>query len=102
MTLHLHRAQRTDLLADALGELLAQPLEDTFATELVLVPARGVERWLSQQLSHRLGRGEASDGVCQRVTGRSLGESLERVHRLPPKLRTLPPARDTGRPSLPR
>ena len=57
MTLHLHRAPRTDLLADELGDLLARPLEDPFATELVLVPARGVERWLSQRLSHRLGRG---------------------------------------------
>ena len=55
MVLHLHRAPRTDLLADALGELLSTPLDDPFATELVLVPARGVERWLSQRLSHRLG-----------------------------------------------
>src|SRR6478735_230208 len=55
VTLHLHRAPRTDLLADALGDLLAQPLTDPFATELVLVPAKGVERWLSQRLSNRLG-----------------------------------------------
>ena len=47
MVLHLHRAPRTDLLADALGELLSTPLDDPFATELVLVPARGVERWLT-------------------------------------------------------
>jgi exodeoxyribonuclease V gamma subunit len=36
VTLHLHRAPRTDLLADQLGDLLARPLEDPFATELVL------------------------------------------------------------------
>ena len=71
MTLHLHRAPRTDLLADELGDLLARPLEDPFATELVLVPARGVERWLSQRLSHRLGRGDALDGVCAGVEFRS-------------------------------
>ncbi len=75
MTLHLHRAPRTDLLADQLGDLLARPLEDPFATELVLVPARGVERWLSQRLSHRLGRGSdgggALDGVCAGVEFRS-------------------------------
>ena len=58
MTLHLHRAERTDLLADGLGDLLAEPLPDPFAEELVLVPARGVERWLSQRLSHMLGRGD--------------------------------------------
>ena len=56
MALHLHRAERTDLLADGLGALLANPLPDPFAEELVLVPARGVERWLSQRLSHVLGR----------------------------------------------
>jgi exodeoxyribonuclease V gamma subunit len=69
MALHLHRAPRTDLLADALGDLLSTPLEDPFATELVLVPARGVERWLSQRLSHRLGASNAAggDGVCAGV-----------------------------------
>jgi len=71
VSLHVHRAPRTDVLADALGELLATPMSDVFATELVLVPARGTERWLSQRLSHRLGRGEAQDGVCAGVEFRS-------------------------------
>ncbi len=71
MALHLHRADRTDLLADGLGELLATPLPDPFAEELVLVSARGMERWLSQRLSHVLGRGDrADDGVCAGVTFR--------------------------------
>ncbi|WP_395308282.1 exodeoxyribonuclease V subunit gamma [Mycobacterium sp. AMU20-3851] len=64
MALHLHRAERTDQLADGLGALLAQPLADPFATELVLVPAKGVERWLSQRLSNRL-------GVCANVAFRN-------------------------------
>ncbi|MEV6286098.1 exodeoxyribonuclease V subunit gamma [Kribbella sp. NPDC051770] len=68
MTLYLHRAERTDVLADGLGELLAVPLGDPFAEELVVVPAKGVERWLSQRLSHRLGAGPAGrDGVCAGV-----------------------------------
>jgi exodeoxyribonuclease V gamma subunit len=71
MALHLHRGERTDLLADGLGALLAQPLDDPFATELVLVPARGVERWLSQRLSHVLGRGSGADGVCAGVEFRN-------------------------------
>ena len=66
MALHLHRAERTDLLADGLGALLANPLPDPFAEELVLVPARGVERWLSQRLSHVLGRGPAAATGCAR------------------------------------
>ncbi len=71
MTLHLHRAVSTDVLAAALGDLLAQPPADPFAGELVLVPAKGVERWLSQRLSHRLGVGEGQDGVCAGVEFRS-------------------------------
>jgi exodeoxyribonuclease V gamma subunit len=68
MTLHLHRAPRTDQLADALGELLASPLADPFAEEVVVVPAKGVERWLTQRLSHRLGAGpRGGDGVCAGV-----------------------------------
>ncbi|CAM4437922.1 Exodeoxyribonuclease V gamma chain [Mycobacterium basiliense] len=77
MALHLHRAERTDLLADGLGALLANPLPDPFAQELVLVPARGMERWLSQRLSHVLGcRPAGDDGVCAGVTFRSPGSLL--------------------------
>jgi exodeoxyribonuclease V gamma subunit len=71
MALHLHRAERTDLLADGLGALLANQLPDPFAEELVLVPARGVERWLSQRLSHVLGTANGGDGVCAGVSFRS-------------------------------
>ncbi len=68
MPLHLHRAPRTDQLADALGELVATPLDDPFAEEVVVVPAKGVERWLTQRLSHRLGVGSrGGDGVCAGV-----------------------------------
>ncbi|RDH77080.1 exodeoxyribonuclease V subunit gamma [Mycolicibacterium moriokaense] len=72
MALHIHRAQRTDLLADGLGALLADPLPDPFADELVVVPAKGVERWLSQRLSHILGRSTGSaDGVCAGISFRN-------------------------------
>lgn len=71
MGLHLHRAERTDVLADGLADLLAQPLANPFALELVLVPARGVERWLSQRLSHVLGRGSGADGVCAGIEFRN-------------------------------
>src|SRR6201999_1139775 len=43
----------------------------------VLVPARGVERWLSQRLSHVLGRGVAGgDGVLAAVAFRSPGSLI--------------------------
>ena len=67
MTLHLHRAVRADVLVDALGEVLATPLADPFATEVVCVPTPGVERWIAQRLAHRLGAGRGDDGVCAGV-----------------------------------
>ena len=79
MALNLHRAERTDLLADGLGALLADPLPDPFAEELVLVPARGVERWLSQRLSHVLGAARGGDGVCAGVSFRSPGSLIAEI-----------------------
>ena len=62
--LRLHRAERSDALADALAAVLATPLDDPFAPEVVAVPAKGVERWLSQRLSTVLGAGPSGDGVA--------------------------------------
>jgi exodeoxyribonuclease V gamma subunit len=67
---HVHRAERADVLADALAEVLARPLADPFAAEVVAVPAKGVERWLAQRLSHRLGAPDG-DGICAGVAFRS-------------------------------
>src|SRR5262245_31089937 len=66
--LHVHRAERADALADALRTLLSDPLPDPFAKEVVSVPTRGMERWLTQRRSWGLGasRGRA-DGVCANV-----------------------------------
>ncbi len=61
--MRVHRAERADVLADALAELLARPLADPFAGEVVAVPAKGVERWLTQRLSGVLGAGSRRDGV---------------------------------------
>src|SRR3954454_1861702 len=66
--LHVHRAERADGLVAALGDLLSAPLGDPFATEVVSVPTRGMERWLTQRLSGRLGAREGrADGVCANV-----------------------------------
>jgi exodeoxyribonuclease V gamma subunit len=91
VSLSLHRALRADALADGLGRLLATPLPDPFATELVVVPARGMERWLSQRLSHVLGVGPRDDadaasdgasdsgGVCAAVHFRSPGSLVAEI-----------------------
>jgi exodeoxyribonuclease V gamma subunit len=66
--LHVHRAERADRLADGLALTLLEPLEDPFAPDVVAVPTRGIERWLSQRLSTRLGTSEDRfDGVCANV-----------------------------------
>lgn len=71
MTLRLHRAPRADLLVDGLADVLRVPVADPFARELVIVPAKGVERWVSQRLSHVLGAGPSGDGVCAGVEFRA-------------------------------
>jgi exodeoxyribonuclease V gamma subunit len=66
--LHIHRAERADALVAALRDLLAVPLDDPFAPEVVSVPTRGMERWLAQRLSASLGASqERHDGVCANV-----------------------------------
>ena len=66
--LTIHRGPGTAALADALGAVLATPPADPFAKDVVVVPAKGVERWLAQRLSHRLGAGDrGGDGVCAGV-----------------------------------
>src|SRR3954470_24480027 len=66
--LHVHRAERADALVDALRELLASPPSDPFAAEVVAVPTRGMERWLTQRMAGRLGASPGrADGVCANV-----------------------------------
>lgn len=67
--LHVHRAERADALISALRSLLADPLPDPFAAEVVSVPTRGVERWLTQRLSAGLGVSgpDRADGICANV-----------------------------------
>ncbi len=66
--LHLHRAVRADALADALAELLSESPVDPFAPEVVAVPTRGMERWLTQRMSSVLGaRPGRADGICANV-----------------------------------
>ncbi|BDT99123.1 exodeoxyribonuclease V subunit gamma [Nocardia sputorum] len=67
MPLHIHRAERADVLARALADVLASPLDDPLAAEVVAVPAKGVERWLTQTLSEVLGADGSADGVCANI-----------------------------------
>jgi exodeoxyribonuclease V gamma subunit len=67
--LQLYRSERADRLVEALGDLLTRPLPDPMTAEIVAVPTRGVERWLTQRLSHRLGAPpEDKAGVCANIS----------------------------------
>ena len=67
--LHHHRATTATPLVAALGGLLAVPPADPFASEVIAVPTRGVERWLTQRLSNELGTsgGQRHDGILANV-----------------------------------
>lgn len=66
--LYVHRSERADHLLEVLADILSVPLEDPFTPEVVAVPTRGVERWLTQRLSHRLGCSAGrADGVAANI-----------------------------------
>jgi exodeoxyribonuclease V gamma subunit len=67
VTLSVHVADHPDVLVGLLCDLLAKPLDDPFAPELVAVPTRGIERWLTQRIASELGLRGAGDGVCANV-----------------------------------
>lgn len=64
MGIELHRSDRPEALANEFAALLRSAPADVFTPEVVVVAARGVERWLAQQLSHSLGVTMGDDGVC--------------------------------------
>ncbi len=73
----VHRAERTARLAEGLAAVLATPLADPFAAEVVAVPAKGVERWLAQRLSTVLGASSGGDGICSGVAFPSAGRLVD-------------------------
>lgn len=67
MTVHAHVASHPDALVAELCGLLAEPPADPFAAEVVAVPTRGIERWITQRIASGLGERGAGDGVCANV-----------------------------------
>ena len=61
------RGSSGTVLADALADRLATPLADPLAAEQVVVHSQGIERWLGQHLSGRLGVAVGADGICANV-----------------------------------
>ena len=96
--LTVHRAERADDLVAALADVLAVPVGDPFAPEVVAVPSRGIERWLAQRLSNVLGTSDGrADGVCANVQfpfpGRLVGTAMRAVTGVDPDTDPWAPAR---------
>lgn len=51
----LFHSNRVETLVDELAQRVGAPLSDPFAAETVVVQSQGMARWLSQELSSRLG-----------------------------------------------
>ncbi|OPY90525.1 MAG: RecBCD enzyme subunit RecC [Syntrophus sp. PtaU1.Bin208] len=58
--LNLFVSNRMEILAEKLADVLESPLALPLAEELIVVQSRGMERWISMQLS-------ASHGICANV-----------------------------------
>lgn len=91
--LTIHTAESADALLGPLAELILTPVPDVFAPEVLALPSQGVERWLSQSLSSRLGTGPAgADGICANIAFPSpaalvrdaVGEALRGATEPPP------------------
>lgn len=67
--LHLHTAEELRVLADHLGEVLADAPADPMQREWVAVPSGGMRVWLSLRLAQRLGASAParSDGVTANI-----------------------------------
>jgi exodeoxyribonuclease V gamma subunit len=88
VTLHVWRSERADGLLGPLADLLSDLPPDPFTPEVVAVPTAGIERWIAQELSLRLGTGpDTRDGVCANVAfpfpGTLVTRALEAAAGLP-------------------
>lgn len=67
----VHRAETADALVGALAEAMAVAPEDPLATEVIVVPTRGIERWVSQSLATIPVGGRPAPGITANVDFRS-------------------------------
>lgn len=86
MALLIHVGSHPDELVGRLCEMLASPPADPFAQEVVAVPTRGIERWLTQRIAAELADRTSGDGVCANVGFPSPRRLVREVLRAIPEL----------------
>ncbi|MEA2023165.1 MAG: exodeoxyribonuclease V subunit gamma [Actinomycetota bacterium] len=67
MALLIHRSDHPDLLVDALCDVIAPPLDDPFTAEIIAVPTRGIDRWLTQRIASTLADRGIGDGIAANI-----------------------------------
>ncbi len=86
MALLIHVGSHPDELVGGLCEMLASPPADPFAPEVVAVPTRGIERWLTQRIASELADRTSGDGICANVGFPSPYRLVREVLRAVPEL----------------
>jgi len=79
MAVGVHVAPHPDALVDGLIDRLAVPPADPFAAELVAVPTRGIERWLTQRIALGFAERGIGDGVVANVQFPSPHDLVQQV-----------------------
>ena len=64
MALLIHVGSHPDELVGRLYQELAVPPADPFTPEVVAVPTRGVERWLTQRIAGEMSGRVPGGGIC--------------------------------------
>ena len=80
MALIVHTATRADAFIAPLVAHVSGGSSNPLHPEIIGIPTKGMERWLSQELSLRLGSREGrSDGICASIDFMFLGAVMSRV-----------------------
>ena len=79
MALLTHVASHPDALVSLLCDQLAVPPDDLFAPEIVAVPTRGIERWITQRIASDLAARGVGDGIAANIEFPSPRRLVRRV-----------------------
>lgn len=86
MTVQVHVAPRPDALLALLCDQLAAPPDDPFAPELIAVPTRGIERWITQRIATGLAARGVGDGIAANIEFPRPGQLVREVLLAVPEL----------------
>lgn len=79
MAVRIRVASHPDVLVGLLCDELVRPVGDLFSTEIVAVPSRGIERWLTQQIASGMESRGGGEGICANVAFPSPERLVRRV-----------------------